>query len=87
MREALSSTSLRLVAESPSNAVSAFYCPERNAKLIVDRAKSHYDMWLCPNGGELADDVFRIGHIGYITEEQNANLVRALKQMSSDGLF
>lgn len=87
VREALSSTSLRLVAESPSNAVSAFYCPGHNAKLIVDRAKSHYDMWLCPNGGELADDVFRIGHIGYITEEQNANLVRALKQMSLDGLF
>lgn len=87
VREALSSTSLRLVAESPSNAVSAFYCPKHNAKLIVDCAKSHYGMWLCPNGGKLADDVFRIGHIGCITEEQNAALASALRQMSADGLF
>ena len=87
VREALSSTALRLVAESPSNAVSAFYCPGHNAKLIVDQAKLHYGMWLCPNGGKLADDVFRIGHIGCITAEQNAALVSALKQMSADGLF
>lgn len=87
VREALSSTALRLVVESPSNAVSAFYCPGHNAKLIVDQAKLHYGMWLCPNGGKLADDVFRIGHIGCITAEQNAALVSALKQMSADGLF
>lgn len=87
VRETLSSTALRLVAESPSNAVSAFYCPGHNAKLIVDHAKLHYGMWLCPNGGKLADDVFRIGHIGCITAEQNAALVSALKQMSADGLF
>ena len=44
-------------------------------------------MWLCPNGGSLADEVFRIGHIGAITAEDNRKLIDALGAMSAEGLF
>jgi aspartate aminotransferase-like enzyme len=30
--------------------------------------KDEYNIWLCPNGGEFKEQVFRIGHIGNITD-------------------
>ena len=87
VRGALAGTSLQMVPESPSNAVTALRCPAKNAKAIVERAKTGYGMWLCPNGGALADEVFRVGHIGAISAEDNARLVDALVAMSAEGLF
>ena len=87
VREALAGTSLQMVPENPSNAVTALRCPAKNAKAIIERAKTGYGMWLCPNGGALADEVFRIGHIGAISAEDNARLVDALVAMSAESLF
>lgn len=87
MRSALANTALQMVPEKPSNAVTALRCPGRNAKAIIERAKTEYGMWLCPNGGSLADEVFRIGHIGAITAEDNRKLIDALGAMSAEGLF
>lgn len=87
VRSALTNTALQMVPEKPSNAVTALRCPARNAKAIIERAKTAYGMWLCPNGGSLADEVFRIGHIGAITAEDNRKLIDALSAMSAEGLF
>lgn len=87
VRNALANTALQIVPEKPSNAVTALRCPARNAKAIIERAKTAYGMWLCPNGGSLADEVFRIGHIGAITAEHNRKLIDALGAMSAEGLF
>ena len=87
VREGLACTSLQMVPEDPSNAVTALRCPSHNAKAIVERAKTEYGMWLCPNGGSLADEVFRIGHIGAISAEDNGKLISALAAMSAEGLF
>ena len=43
--------------------------------------KDEYGIWVCPNGGELADKVFRVGHIGYLTIEDNIVLIDALKDL------
>lgn len=87
VRSALENTALQMVPEKPSNAVTALRCPARNAKAIIERVKTAYGMWLCPNGGSLADEVFRIGHIGAITAEDNRKLIDALGAMSAEGLF
>lgn len=87
VRSALASTTLEMIPENPSNAVSAFRCPTRNAAAIIERAKTGYDMWLCPNGGPLANEVFRIGHIGAISEDDNAKLIDALAAIAAEGLF
>lgn len=87
VRDALAGTTLEMVPESPSNAVTALRCPRRNAGEIIERAKTEHGMWLCPNGGALADEVFRIGHIGAITEEDNCKLIDALAAMTANGLF
>lgn len=87
VREALAGTTIEMVPENPSNAVTALRCPAHNARQIIERAKSGYGMWLCPNGGALADEVFRIGHIGAISKEDNRRLTDALAAMSAEGLF
>ena len=87
LREALASTRLMLVAECPSNAVSAFWCPEHNAHEVVEVALSEYGIWLCPNGGKYADDVFRVGHIGAIRPDDADVLLESLRRMHRKGLF
>lgn len=87
VRSALENTALQIVPEKPSNAVTALRCPARNAKAIIERAKTAYGMWLCPNGGPLADGLFCIGHIVTITAEDNRKLIDALVAMSVEGLF
>ena len=87
VREALVGTTLQMVPERPSNAVTALRCPAHNARAIIERAKSGYGLWLCPNGGVHADEVFRIGHIGAISEEGNGKLIDALAAISAEGLF
>ena len=87
VRSVASEIGLRLVAENPSNAVSAFWCDRHNAKEIIRVAKDDYGMWLCPNGGSMADDVFRIGHIGAISDEDNKTLLDALRSMHDRGVI
>lgn len=82
-RTAAASLGFKQVPESPSNAVTALWAPRRNARAIIDEAKTNYGIWLCPNGGALADDVFRVGHIGDITESDQATLLAAFKEIAS----
>ena len=70
-----------------SNAVTAVRPAGGGAKKIVQILKDEYDIWACPNGGALADEVFRIGHIGYITEEDVETLLAALRDMQKRKLI
>lgn len=87
VRDIMRDTELYLAAQSPSNAVSAFVCPRQNAREIIATAKDQFNLWLCPNGGVLADKVFRIGHIGSISKEDMAVLLEALSCMHDQGLY
>ena len=49
--------------------------------------KDEYQIWVCPNGGELADQIFRVGHIGALTPEDNKTLIAALRDMEKRGLL
>lgn len=78
---------LELVSESPSNCVTALRAPRGNAKEIVRVMKDEYRIWLCPNGGEWADTVFRVGHIGSIRPEDMDELMRAFAGIRRRGLL
>ncbi len=70
-----------LFAETPSNAVTAI-CPKNaSAYDIFLELKDKYGIWVCPNGGELADKVLRVGHIGDLSIEDNTKLIEALQDM------
>lgn len=48
--------------------------------------KDEYGIFICPCGGELAHKIFRVGHIGDLTTEDNDKLIAALKDMQRRGL-
>lgn len=86
-RNSIKDLPLEFVSESPSNAVTCLKPKHGRAKEIVRILKDEYQIWVCPNGGAYADTYFRIGHIGYITKEDNKKLIDALHDMDKRRLL
>ena len=80
-RNGITDLPFEIISESPSNAVTCLKPFHGGAKKIVQILKDEYNIWVCPNGGEMEDTVFRIGHIGYISLEDNQKLILALHDM------
>ncbi len=68
-----------IVSESLSNAVTPLHPWKVSAYDLFTLLKDDYHIWVCPNGGELAKKVFRVGHIGALTLEDNTTLVHAME--------
>ena len=64
---------------SPTSGVSAYS--------IFEVLKDEYQIWVCPNGGDLADKIFRVGHIGALTTKDFDVLIEAWKDMQKRGLL
>lgn len=73
------------VSESPANGVTPVHPLNADAYEIFLELKDHYGIWICPNGGDMRSTVFRVGHIGYLTHDDNTTLVDALKDMQAKG--
>ena len=86
-REFIKKLPFEFVADKPSNAVTSLRPLKVGAKSIIETMKNDYNIWVCPNGGEIADTVFRVGHIGYITESDMLTLMDAFKDMNNRGLL
>ncbi len=80
-REGIKGLPLDLFAESMSNCVTALRVRDGSAKDVVNTFKDKYQIWLCPNGGKIGNTVFRVGHIGSITAEDNSRLISAFKEL------
>ncbi|MBP5385597.1 MAG: alanine--glyoxylate aminotransferase family protein, partial [Lachnospiraceae bacterium] len=81
-RGKLAGLPFELLAESPSNAVTALkMADERSAYEIFVRLDQEYNIWICPNGGELKETVFRVGHIGALEEADYDRLLVALREI------
>ena len=76
-----------LFSESPANGVTSVHPLHADANEIFLTLKDEYGIWICPNGGDLKSTVFRVGHIGHLTHEDNTTLINALKDMQSRGLI
>ena len=79
-RERLSKAGLPFLPfpETPSNAVTALRVTcATSAHRIFELLKDEYGIWICPNGGELRDSVFRVGHLGELTTDDNTTLINA----------
>ena len=75
------------VSESPANGVTSVHPLNADAYEIFTELKDHYGIWICPNGGEMKSTVFRVGHIGHLTHEDNTTLINALKDLQRRGLL
>ena len=78
---------LEIISESLSNTVTPLHPVNGNAYSIFLTLKDEYGIWVCPNGGELAEKVFRVGHIGALTPDDNTRLADALSDLHKRGIF
>lgn len=66
-----------IISESLSNAVTPLHPTTQSANEIFIKIKDEYGMWICPNGGDMKDTVFRVGHIGNLAEKDYDKLIEA----------
>lgn len=66
-----------IVSESLSNAVTPLHPTTQSAYEIFLKIKDEYGMWICPNGGDMKDTIFRVGHIGFLQKEDYDKLIAA----------
>lgn len=86
-RERIKGLPFEIVSESMSNAVTPLHPLNVSAYNVFTMLKDEYGIWVCPNGGELKDKVFRVGHIGALTKQDNATLVNAFAELVERGLL
>ena len=81
-RNGIKDLPLEIVSESLSNAVTPLHPTNgMSAYDIFLKLKDEYGIWVCPNGGELKDVIFRVGHMGCLCESDYDKLVLALKEV------
>lgn len=66
-----------IVSESLSNAVTPLHPTTQSAYEIFLKLKDEYGIWICPNGGNMKNTIFRVGHLGYLTEKDYDKLIDA----------
>lgn len=86
-RKKIKDLPFEIISESMSNAVTPLHPLTAPAYDIFITLKDEYGIWICPNGGELKEKVFRVGHIGDLTKDDNDKLIDALKDMQKRGLI
>ena len=79
-REKIKDMPFEIPSESMSNAVTPLHPLNVSAYKIFETLKDEYHIWVCPNGGDLAEKIFRVGHIGALTTDDNTSLVEALRE-------
>lgn len=76
-----------IISESLSNAVTPLHPLTQSAYEIFLKLKNEYGIWVCPNGGEMKDTVFRVGHMGCLTLSDYDKLIGAFLSMKDIGFI
>lgn len=86
-RERIKDLPFELVSESPANAVTPLHPTTAKAYDIFTILKDEYKIWVCPNGGDMKDVIFRVGHIGCLSKDDNTTLINAFKDLRKRGII
>ena len=86
-REQIKGLPFEIVSESLSNAVTPLHPTTVSAYNIFLRLKDEYGIWICPNGGDMKDTVFRVGHIGALTTDDYDKLLDAFRDLQIKGFI
>lgn len=86
-REKVRAFPFELFTDSPSNAVTSLYTKKGNAKEIFTVLKDEYGIWICPNGGDIGNYLFRVGHIGHLTTDDYDELLSAFGKLQERGIL
>ena len=82
-RRGIKDLPFEIVSESLSNAVTPLHPTTASAYDIFLKIKDEYGMWICPNGGDMKDTIFRIGHIGALTTADYDKLIAAFRELKT----
>ena len=64
-----------------SNTLTPLIFENNRAKVLYTYLREKYDITVTPNGGELADKVLRVGHIGNISKSDLKDLIQKMKEV------
>lgn len=84
-RKRIQELPFEMVTESPSNAVTSLRPTTASANDIFLELKDNYNIWICPNGGELKEKIFRVGHIGHLETADYDRLIDAFNDLKEKG--
>ena len=70
-----------IASESLSNAVTPLHPTTQSAHEIFLKLKNEYGIWICPNGGDMKDTIFRVGHIGCLDTDDYDKLLAAFMDL------
>lgn len=76
-----------IISESLSNAVTPLHPTTRSAYEIFLKLKDNYNIWVCPNGGNLKESVFRVGHIGCLSETDYDYLISVFQELKKSNFI
>jgi aspartate aminotransferase-like enzyme len=82
-RAGIRSLGLTLLPEEPiaSNTVTAFFPPDGlAARQVVDHLKREHGITVAGGQGQMADSIVRIGHMGWVSEDDIQVCIAALRQ-------
>lgn len=85
-RKRIKDLPFEIVSESLSNCVTPLHPITASAFDIFNILKDEYNIWICPNGGDLKDKMFRVGHIGALTVDDNTKLINAFIDLQKRGI-
>ncbi len=84
-REQLQGLPFDICSRSLSNAVTPLHPTHgQSAYDLFLRLKDEFGIWVCPNGGELKDTVFRVGHLGALSLRDYDRLIAALRSLEGN---
>ncbi len=83
-RSGIQNLPIKIFSKSLPNAMTSLTPVDgKSAQQIVFDLLNKYNIYICPNGGELRDTVFRVSHMGDIDKEYTGVLLSALKDYYS----
>ncbi len=86
-RKKIKGLPLEIHSDCMSNALTPLQPTSASAYDIFLQLKDHYGIWICPNGGSMKDTLFRVGHFGALTAEDNDTLIEALHDLHKKGII
>lgn len=86
-RERINDFPFEIVSESMSNAVTPLHPLTASAYDVFTVLKDEYGIWVCPNGGDLKEKIFRVGHIGCLTTADYDTLISAFEDLKKRGII
>lgn len=88
-RNAIKDLPFEIFSNSLSNAVTPLTLKNKSisAHKVFEIIKDEYHIFVCPNGGEFADKIFRVGHIGDLTFDDYDQLIAVFKDLQKRNLI